>query len=260
MMSAYSGSSFADDASDNFWNPPRPNTTNRSLSSGFERMPKGVTNGQHDEATLHAGTQTRYKTSNAPLGTLDTTYEQTEDRIKFFSHQLTQQLQLFHRTRENTQNLFSAVVATLRSVSEQFHTYLPHDDTHSQVRLDIDPDESVATLSFLWHEITFLIAPQTKPMLTLRQDGHPFFCGRIQALKGNYADIMEETGGSLDSQDLAAYELSSLFAPANAMGQAMIRMTLGDEPEECLMGFESAAENFVMKMIELLSFGGYVHD
>lgn len=203
------------------------------------------------------------------------------------AHQLSEQQRLQRLAQRRTEQAFRELLKTLCQAQQQLNEAFQNTDEGealSYSALDIDPDCSVAVLRFAWHQLTFMWFPHTKPLLVIPQEdasvseagqkqyfsggtppmseSHaPFFAGRLMVLRGDYAEMMDQVNGSLDIQDVLPFELGSLYVPSNPETlPCLFRVAYHERPEDTLLPLEEGLEACVFQFIELLSFGGYLHE
>ncbi|MFM7469676.1 MAG: hypothetical protein ACKO37_09275 [Vampirovibrionales bacterium] len=214
----------------------------------------------------------------------------TEDsRFKLLrvAQQLSEQQRLQALAQRRTEEVFRELVTQLKEhvhVLQESFQNVGEGPLSPSVSLEHDADCSVAVFRFAWHHLTFLWFPHTKPLLVIPQeDAHvtdlakkaytdlgasssseapaPFFAGRIMVLRGAYDDMMDSVNGSLEIQDVLPFELGSCYIPSNPETlPCLFRVAFHERPEDTLLTLSEGLEACVFQFMELLAFGGYLHE
>jgi hypothetical protein len=127
-----------------------------------------------------------------------------------------------------------------------------------QIYTEIDPDRSVGMIRVLWHTISFTARGNSQPLALFRPGRDPIFTGRILAIRGDFQEI-SLTWDPQHFQELLPFEISSLYIPADETDPAVMKIPhLGNE--EHYFHQSEAARMFLMKTIEMVCGGGFLHE
>jgi hypothetical protein len=123
---------------------------------------------------------------------------------------------------------------------------------------EMDPDRSIGMLNILWHCLSFTTRGNAKPLALFRPDREPVFTGRILAIRGDFHDI-SHTYETQQFTDLLGFELASLYVPSDPLEPAVMRVPhLGEE--EQFLAQPDAARLFLLKTVEMVCGGGFLHE
>lgn len=180
-------------------------------------------------------------------------------KIDTIATHMTQQLSEHEMAMKSTQQVFNALLDELPKVKGYFKTAFQQQALdEGRIYTEIDPDRSIGILNILWHTITFTTRANTKPLALFRQGNTPLFTGRILAMRGDFQDISYRYETQQFS-DLLPFELASLFVPASPYEPAILKIPhMGQE--ELYVKQEEASDVFLMKCIEMVCGGGFLHE
>jgi hypothetical protein len=179
-------------------------------------------------------------------------------RIDYMASHMLHQLKEHEAAQERTSQMFEQLLQQLEETVVSFQqSFLNREVPIGSIYARIDADRSVGILYLLWHTISFTVRGNTKPMALSRNGRDPLFSGRIIALKGDY----HENVMSLQSQeypDLLEDELASLYIPASPVQPAVMRFQ--HNKEELFFHQAEATQQFLLKLLEAICSGGFVHE
>ncbi len=180
-------------------------------------------------------------------------------RIGLLAGHMTHQSSLHERAMENTKAIFADLLNDLEVVCSSFKSNFKSRDmeTH-RIYSEVDPDCSLGVLNILWHCLSFTSRGNHKPLAMVRAGKDPLFTGRILAIRGDFHDLAHSYE-TFDFTDLLPFELASLYIPPDPLAPAIIRIPhLGGEEE--LIHQASAGRVFLMKTVEMVCAGGFLHE
>jgi hypothetical protein len=182
-----------------------------------------------------------------------------EKRISLLAGHMTHQSSLHEKAMENTRRLFNELLDELPAVCQLFTEALGSRRMETgRVYSEVDPDRSIGVLNVLWHCLSFTSRGNTKPLALHRTGGDPQFTGRILAIRGDFQDLAHRYE-TTDFTDLLPFELASLYVPADPFSPAILRVPhLGLEEE--YLDQRTASRVFVMKTVEMVCSGGFLHE
>jgi hypothetical protein len=180
-------------------------------------------------------------------------------RVGLLAGHMTHQSSLHEKAMENTRRIFDELLDDLPDVCDLFRDALGNRHMETErVYAEVDPDRSIGVLNVLWHCLSFTTRGNTKPLALPRQNGDPQFTGRILAIRGDFQDLAHRYE-TTDFTDLLPFELASLYVPADPFAPALLRVPhLGLEEEQ--LDQRTASRVFVMKTVEMVCSGGFLHE
>ena len=193
------------------------------------------------------------------LSTEEQLKQQLMKRVALLAGHMTHQSSLHERAVENTKQIFEELLDDLSVVCESFKSNFNHRDmeTH-RIYSEVDPDRSIGVLNIMWHCLSFTSRGNHKPLAIARGGKEPLFTGRILAIRGDFHDLAH-TYETFDFTDLLPFELASLYIPPDPLEPAMMRVPhLGGE--ESLLEQSTAGRLFLMKTVEMVCAGGFLHE
>lgn len=199
----------------------------------------------------------------AALAPLEINTERTaqviERRIGMLAGHMSHQLTQHQRAMTNSNRLFDELLDDLNTTAETFRTaFNARDVAAEQIYTEVDPDRSVGILRVLWHSISFTTRGNRQPLALFRPGRDPLFTGRILAMRGDFQDITL-TWDPQQFHELLPFEISSLYVPADETEPAIMKVPhLGEQ--EWYFPQEEAARLFLMKTVEMVCSGGFLHE
>lgn len=193
------------------------------------------------------------------LSTEEQLKQQLMKRVALLAGHMTHQSSLHERAVENTKQIFEELLDDLSVVCESFKSNFNHRDmeTH-RIYSEVDPDRSIGVLNIMWHCLSFTSRGNHKPLAIARGGKEPLFTGRILAIRGDFHDLAH-TYETFDFTDLLPFELASLYIPPDPLEPAIMRVPhLGGE--EILLEQSTAGRLFLMKTVEMVCAGGFLHE
>ncbi|MCS6267618.1 MAG: hypothetical protein H2174_08650 [Vampirovibrio sp.] len=277
MMSA---SSFASDAMDEF-RPSNSTNARRAFLQANGTVPNGGTVSTAQTQQQYQASQ-NYLTSpfkgnklssgsasTSPLELMQHPLNLTDEersfqlinkRVGLLAGHMTHQLCQHQQALRNTKMIFNQLLEDLPTLCTTFKDAFKGADGVDTGRIfnEIDPDKSVGVLNILWHCLSFTSRGNSKPLALFRPDKDPVFTGRILAIRGDFLDI-SHTYDTQQFSDLLSFELASLYIPSDPLEPAIMRIPhLGEE--EQLLNQGDAARLFLLKTIEMVCGGGFLHE
>lgn len=185
--------------------------------------------------------------------------QQLSKRVGLLAGHMTHQASLHEQAVSNTKGIFSDLLDDLNVVCQAFKSNFKSRDmeTH-RIYSEVDPDRSIGVLNVMWHCLSFTSRGNHKPLAIARGGKEPLFTGRILAIRGDFHDLAHSYE-TFDFADLLPFELASLYIPADPLESAIIRIPhLGGEEE--YIDQASAGRAFLMKTVEMVCSGGFLHE
>ena len=279
-MMMMSTSSFASDAMDEF--RPSNNLSPRSPFSHANSNTNNVRSAAATQLQQQYQASQNYLTSpfvghkkssgsasTSPLELMQHPLHLTEEersfqlvnkRVGLLAGHMTHQLCQHQQALRNTKLIFNQLLEDLPALCTTFKEAFKGADGVDTGRIfkEIDPDKSVGVLNILWHCLSFTSRGNSKPLALFRPDKDPVFTGRILAIRGDFLDI-SHTYDTQQFSDLLSFELASLYIPSDPLEPAIMRIPhLGEE--EQLLNQGDAARLFLLKTIEMVCGGGFLHE
>jgi hypothetical protein len=185
--------------------------------------------------------------------------QQLSKRVGLLAGHMTHQASLHEQAVANTKGIFGDLLNDLDVVCQAFKSNFKSRsmETH-RIYSEVDPDRSIGVLNVMWHCLSFTSRGNHKPLAIARGGKEPLFTGRILAIRGDFHDLAHSYE-TFDFTDLLPFELASLYIPADPLEPAIIRIPhLGGEEE--YIDQASAGRTFLMKTVEMVCSGGFLHE
>lgn len=185
--------------------------------------------------------------------------QQLSKRVGLLAGHMTHQASLHEQAVGNTKGIFSDLLDDLDVVCGAFKSNFKSRDmeTH-RIYSEVDPDRSIGVLNVMWHCLSFTSRGNHKPLAIARGGKEPLFTGRILAIRGDFHDLAHSYE-TFDFADLLSFELASLYIPADPLEPAIIRIPHLGGGEEYI-DQASAGRAFLMKTVEMVCSGGFLHE
>ncbi len=167
----------------------------------------------------------------------------------------------FQQSSQLTHEMFLRMIATIKDVVENLKQgFKIRNIPNQNVYFEIDKTNTLACVNILWHTITFTSRFNISPKALPREGTTPIFCGRIFALNGSYASIIQDAQ-DYDAQMKALLdnEIASLYVPADKT-QSSVMTIRHKNNQEILISPQDASREFLLKVIEAVCAGGQFHD
>lgn len=184
-----------------------------------------------------------------------------QERVGLVSTHMYKQFLDYQNATIHTSEVFGEIIQDLKAVAESLKkSFSTRGITAQNIYVDYDTSKTVVTINILWHTISLTTRCNFEPQALFREQQPPMFCGRIMAIKGNYAEIMK---GAEDKSEgmkrLLDNEIASLYVPADKMQNSIFKIRHLSNREFFLNSQDSAKE-FVLKVIEIVCGGGVYHE
>lgn len=167
----------------------------------------------------------------------------------------------FQKSNQNTAEIFIRMADIMNLVTESLkQSFSIRNIATGNIYCEVDSTKTVATINILWHTISFTSRFNTAPRALPRDGRAPLFCGRIFALNGNYANLMQgitDYDGQIKA--LLDNEIASLYVPAEK-NQGVIMTIRHKDNQEYLLSHVDAPRDFLLKVIEIVCAGGQFHE
>ena len=275
MMMMMSASSFASDAMDEFRPSNNTNARRAFLQANGSNGTLSTTQTQYQASQNYLTSPFKGNklssgsASTSPLELMQHPLHLTDEersfqlinkRVGLLAGHMTHQLCQHQQALRNTKLIFNQLLEDLPALCTTFKEAVRGADGVDTGRIfnEIDPDKSVGVLNILWHCLSFTSRGNSKPLALFRPDKDPVFTGRILAIRGDFLDI-SHTYDTQQFSDLLSFELASLYIPSDPLEPAIMRIPhLGEE--EQLLNQGDAARLFLLKTIEMVCGGGFLHE
>lgn len=180
------------------------------------------------------------------------------NQIDFMASHMFFQLKEHEAAQQRTTIMFEQLLRQLEETVVSFQqSFLQRQMPIGNVYARIDADRSVGTLHLLWHSVSFVTRGNIKPMALKRNGRDPMFSGRIVAIMGDYHENVTLMR-SQEYADILEDELASLFIPAAPDQPAVMKFT--HQSDELFFHQAEATQQFLLKILEALCGGGYLHE
>lgn len=167
----------------------------------------------------------------------------------------------FQKSNQNTAEIFIRMADIMDQVVESLkQSFSVRNIPSGNIYYEIDSTKTVATINILWHTISFTSRFNIAPKALPRDGNNPLFCGRIFAINGNFANLMQGTN-DYDGQMkiLLDNEIASLYVPAEK-NQSVIMTIKHKDNQEYFLSHVDAPRDFLLKVIEIVCAGGQFHE
>lgn len=244
--------------------PPSPSSSLQALASAQAAF-TALTNSLIKPPTAFEQTLRRHRQGPLSMPVAEQAaspaLEQTIDRL---AATMVAQFKAHQTAMSQTHTVFEQLLDLLAPTTEAFAQALQNRALHfpvaQPVSIRIEPDRSVGVVRLLWHTLSFTTRGNSHPLALERPGREPLFSGRIVVLQGDLTQLApdwEDTPVALET--LLEYELASLFVPADALQPAILRMP--HKPgDEVFYHQASAAQQFLLKTLEVVCHGGFLHE
>lgn len=182
-----------------------------------------------------------------------------QERVNLVSTHMYKQFLDYQHANMNTNEMFLRMIDDLQAVVETLkQSFSSRGITTQNICLEVDAQKTVATLSILWHKISFTTRCNYQPQALFRENDAPIFSCRIMAIKGSYYELAK-TAPEDEMQVLLENEVASLFVPPEKTQSCIITIRHLANREFYLNQMDSARE-FVLKVLETVCGGGVYHE
>ncbi len=184
-----------------------------------------------------------------------------QERIGLVSTHMYKQFLDYQNATTNTNEVFSEMVADLKSIVETLKKSFSSRGIPTQnIYVDYDSQKTIATINILWHKIGLTSRCNFEPQALYRENQPPLFCGRIMAIKGNFNELIRGTDDRTEiMKRLLDNEIASLYVPADKMQNSILKIKHLPNREHFLT-YQDSAKEFVLKVIEIVCGGGVYHE
>lgn len=237
-------------------------STQQQFQASHNYLTSPFGNTTKKNAMLDASTSATLELMQHPLHLTDEerSFQLINKRVGLLAGHMTHQLHQHQQALRNTKLIFNQLLEDLPTLCTTFKEAFKGTNSIDTGRIfsEIDPDKSVGMMNILWHCLSFTSRGNTKPLALFRPDKDPVFTGRILAIRGDFLDI-SHTYDTQQFSDLLSFELASLYIPSDPLEPAIMRIPhLGEE--EQLLNQADAARLFLLKTIEMVCGGGFLHE
>lgn len=167
----------------------------------------------------------------------------------------------FQKSNQNTNDAFLKMVEIMGQVVESMkQSFSVRNIPSGNIYYEVDPTQTVATINILWHTISFTSRYNISPKGFKGKGDTPLICGRIFAINGNYAKLMQGVSDYNEQlKILLSKEIASLYIPAEKNQNAIMTIYHQDNQEYYLSHVDSSRD-FLLKVIEIVCAGGALHE
>ena len=167
----------------------------------------------------------------------------------------------FQKSNQNTNEIFIKMSEIMNLVVESLkQSFSMRNIPSGNIYYEVDSTNTISTINILWHTISFTSRYNTSPKALKREGENPLLCGRIFAVNGNFAKIMQ---GVTDYEEqikvLLDKEIASLYVPAEKNQNAIMTIRHKDN-QKSLLSQVDAPRDFLLKVIEIVCAGGVLHE
>ena len=184
-----------------------------------------------------------------------------QERMSIVASHMYEQYNNYQNANLIAAGIFDSIYENMKILTDYFRqTFsargIPSDDIYCS-RDDVTKS---LLLSILWHKIGFTMIFNDKPqVLENTVNGQRTIYSRIVATKGDCIKIINENPDLL-TEKIRNMEVASLYVPAKRSMSCELRtIHLINEIHPVQISIENANKEFLIKVIEYVCGGGYVH-
>ena len=184
-----------------------------------------------------------------------------QERMSIVASHMYEQYNNYQNANLLAGEILDSIYENMKITTEYFRqTFTARGISSDDIYCLKDDETKSLLLSILWHKIGFTMIFNDKPqVLEDNVSRQRTICSRIVATKGDCIKVIKENPDTL-VEKIRNIEVASLYVPSNKSMPCELRtIHLINEIRPISISIENAHKEFLLKVIEYVCGGGYVH-